>query len=362
MVFGKEHVTPSLPKGYRGLSLRMFRRYILFVLLLSAALSGFAQARPAAVPFIYFGHVFLADPETMEIRRIGALSLTAPAVAADPRGLVWGRLDKTVFAALDPATGKVVRRVSLPFPVYDHVITPSGKAFVTHASQTKDGFTVSVVDTEVGKAITEIRHIAGLRTDLTTAGETVYLAVAGPERGPDGALRLYELNASPGGTRELLSAVDPLRTLRLAADGPRLYAAWLPRTGSDAPARIEVRDRTTRRVERIADDSLWGEGRRLTGVYAEGRAVYLIFNTDDGGCEIAVADSDLTTIRVRLPMTGPVSRILAVRGAIIMYLDFSFAAGYRDVSLRFYDMNARKEVKAIGIPGWLAHMNLRKAK
>jgi hypothetical protein len=342
----------------------MLRRWSFLVLFLAAALSGFAQAVPpsTAIPFIYFGHVFLADPGTMEIRRIGALSLTAPAVAADPRGLVWGRLDKAEFAALDPATGEVVRRVSLQFPVYDHVITPSGKAFVTHASLTKEGFTVSVVDTGAGIAITEIRRIAGLRTDLISIDETVYLAVVEAGHGKDGRLRLYEIDAKDNAIREIAPSTSSRHFLRIAVAGSRLYVAFVARLDSKASARVDVIDRSTRRVIRSADEVLWGKGRRLTGIYAEGQAVYLLFSTDDGGHEIAVTDPELTVIRVRLPLPGPVSRILAVRGAIIMYLDFSFAAGNRDVSLRFYDMNARKEVKAIGIPGWLAQLNLQKAK
>jgi hypothetical protein len=37
------------------------------------------ESRPdTQVPFIYYGHVFLADAEAMGIRRIGSLSVTAP--------------------------------------------------------------------------------------------------------------------------------------------------------------------------------------------------------------------------------------------------------------------------------------------
>jgi hypothetical protein len=335
-----------------------------FLLASFAVLPLCAQpTRPSGeVPFVYFGHVFLVDPDAMSLRRVGALSLTTPAVARDPQGRIWGRLERNELAALDPATGAVAARVPLPYAAYEHVVTPSGLAVVTHAAQTKEGFTATVVDTAAGKAVREITGIAGLRTDLAAAGETVYLAVIGTGRNDGGALRLYEIDPRAGALRELLVDRSGVHGLRVAAAGGRLYAAFVARPGSGAPERIEVRDRPTARIVRTADESLWGKDRRLTGLYATGTAVFLFLETAGRAHELLVADPGLSLALRRLSLPGPVSRVLAARGNELVYLDVPFEAGYRDVNLCFYDLGLGKEVKRVNIPGYVASLNKVPAK
>ncbi|OHD71265.1 MAG: hypothetical protein A2V99_11240 [Spirochaetes bacterium RBG_16_67_19] len=169
-------------------------------------------------------------------------------MAADPEGRFWGRLEPRYLAALDPASGQPCTRIELPCKPYNHLITTSGKAYVTHSALTKEGFTLSVVDTRRSVMLRELTGIAGLRTDLVQAAGFVYLAVAGVGKENSRHCYLYQIDEATDRIREALHSTDKGFYWKLAAAGERLYLGWLPArdaassVGSTAFGRVEVRD------------------------------------------------------------------------------------------------------------------------
>lgn len=302
-------------------------------------------------PLIYFGNVLLADAGEGSLRRVGTLSAAASAVAADPAGRIWGRVDPNAIAALDPLSGKVTARVSLPTTARAHLITPQGKAYITHSVLTKNGFSLSVVDTRRGTLLRTLDRIDGLRTDLVQADGYVFLAGVGVRREDDKHLYLYRIDTQTDELREVRHFTEPGYTCRLAASGKRLYVACLPGYGSTALARVEALEADTLRPL-----GAWRQGAGEPvprGLYAAPGEVLLFCETRDGGHELRVLDPRLETIRATLPLISPVARVLGLQGRTLLYVDLPFELGYREVNLRFYDLGAGKEVKSISIPGFL---------
>jgi len=52
-------------------------------------------------------------------------------------------------------------------------------------------------------------------------------------------------------------------------------------------------------------------------------------------------------------LQGPVAHVLGVHGSILVYLDYPFEVGYRDVSICFYGLEAGRELKRIRIREFL---------
>jgi hypothetical protein len=323
---------------------------LLLLLLCALSCSGEDAENPAVYPLLYFGQVLLADPSRLELRRVGELSPAAPAVAADPEGLLWGRLEPRYLAALDPASGRLRARVELPRRPYNHVITPSGKAYVTHSALTKEGFTLSVVDTRRKVLLRELTGIAGLRTDLAQAAGFVYLAAAGVGKEDSRHCYLYQIDEATDRVREALHSPDTGFYWKLAAAGERLYLGWLPAwdsSGSAGFSRVEVREARSLQLLRT-----WGEAPGpLRALYAAGGQVLLFFADPKGNTDLLVLDPLLSTVLQARKLAGPVARVLGLRAGILTYLDRRFEAGHTEVNVCFYELGAGRELKRIKLGG-----------
>jgi len=326
---------------------------LLPLLLCTLSCSGEAAEDPSVYPLLYFGQVLLADAAKLELRVVGELSSAAPSVAADPQGLLWGRLEPRYLAALDPASGRLGARVELPRRPYNHLITPSGKAYVTHSALTKEGFTLSVVDTRRRVLLGELTGIAGLRTDLAQAAGFVFLAAQGV--GPENRQHsyLYRIETDTDRLREALRSADTGFHWKLAATGQRLYLGYLPARHSSAstsPAgfgRVEVRD-----ARSLALLGAWEKAPGpLRALFATMERVLLFFEDEQGDTELLELDALLAGVRRQHELAGPVARVLGLRGGVLTYLDYPFELGYTRVNVCFYDLESGKELKRIDVGG-----------
>ena len=331
------------------------RSFAALLLLLLCVVFCFGEAAedPSVYPLIHFGQVFLADPARLELRVAGELSPAAPGVAADPEGRLWGRLEPRYLAALDPASGRLCARVKLPRKPYNHLITPSGKAYVTHSALTKEGFTLSVVDTRRKVLLRELTGIVGLRTDLVPAAGFVYLAVAGVGKENSRHCYLYQIDEATDRIREALHSKDKGFYWKLAAAGERLYLGWLPArdaassVGSTAFGRVEVRD--ARSLELLRS---WERAPGpLRALYACPEQVLLFFEDQAGNTELWVMDPLLSAVLQARQLAGPVAGVLGLRAGILTYLDRRFETGYTEVNLCFYELGAGRELKRIKLGG-----------
>jgi hypothetical protein len=331
------------------------RSFAALLLLLLCALSCFGEAAedPSEYPLLYFGQVLLADPAKLELRRVGELSPAAPSVAADQEGRLWGRLEPRYLAAIDPASGRLCARVELPRKPYNHLITSAGKAYVTHSALTKEGFTLSVVDTRRSVLLRELTGIAGLRTDLAQAAGFVYLAAAGVGKEDSRHCYLYQIDGATDRIREALHSPDTGFYWKLAAAGERLYLGWLPArdaassVGSAAFGRVEVRDARSLEVLRT-----WGEAPGpLRALFAAAGQVLLFFADQEGNTDLLVLDPLLGAVLQARQLAGPVARVLGLRAGILTYLDRRFETGHTEVNVCFYELEAGRELKRIAIGG-----------
>ena len=323
---------------------------LLLLLLCPGFCFGEAAEDPSVYPLIHFGQVLLADPAKLELRRVGELSPAAPAVAADPEGLLWGRLEPRYLAAIDPASGRLGARVELPRKPYNHLITSAGKAYVTHSALTKEGFTLSVVDTRRKVLLRELTGIAGLRTDLALAAGFVFLAAAGVGKEDSRHCYLYQIDEATDRIREALHSPDTGFYWKLAAAGERLYIGWLPArdsSGSASFGRVEVRDARSLQLLRT-----WGEAPGpLRALYAAAGQVLLCFADQKGNTDLLVLDPLLGAVLQARKLAGPVARVLGLRAGILTYLDRRFETGHTEVNVCFYELEPGRELKRIAIGG-----------
>lgn len=325
------------------------RRLVALLLLLGGAAGGFGENSAGLFPLVYFGKVLLADSSRLELRLVGTLSPAARAAAADPRGRIWGRLEPRQLAALDPASGKMVARVGLPHKPQSLLITPRGEAYVTHSSRTKEGFTLSVVDTRGAALLREMGGIAGTATDLAQTEGLVYLAAEGASR-EDGAYSyLYQIDTASDRLREVMRLEDAGSYWKLAADGGRLYLAYVPTTDDPRFGSVEVRE--ARSFDLLAR---WdGAGGPLRALYAAGGRVLVFCGKAEGETELLVMDPLLRSVSRRQALPGPVARVLGILGTTLAYLDALATEDNTKVNVCFYDLEAGVELKCIDVRDFL---------
>ena len=326
-------------------------RILPLVFLLCCIGSSYGEgSEPAGgYPLIFFGRILLADAPRLELRRAGTLSPAAPMVAADAAGRIWGRLEPRYFAALDPVRDRIVTRVKLPHKSHIFLITRAGKAYVTHRSPTREGYSISVVDTRQGMLLRELKGIAGLPVDLAEAAGFVYLAAAGVLRDDPMESHLYQIEEETDRIHEVLDSSDTGYSWKITAAGDRLYLGYLPSRENPWNGRVEVRDARTFRLLRSWEASPGP----LRGLYASERQVLLFSEGKGGGTELLLLDPLLNAASQARLLEGPVARVLGVHGSRLVYLDYPFEAGYTNVSVRFYDLEAGRELKRINIRDYL---------
>ena len=327
----------------------MGRLVALLLLLLGGAAGGFAENSAGVFPLVYFGKVLLADSSKLQLRLVGALSPAARAVAADPRGWIWGRLEPRHLAALEPDSGEMVARVRLPRKPQSLLITPDGKAYVTHGSPSKEGFILSVVDTRGAALLRELSGIAGSATDLAQTEGLVFLAAEGVGRQDYQFSFLYQIDTGSDRLREVLRMDDAGIYWKLAADGGRLYLGYLPTTDDPRLGWVEARE--ARSLSLLASwDRVPGP---LRALYAAGGRVFLFCGKPEGDAELLVLDPLLRSVARRYALQGPVARVLGVHGAILAYLDYAFETGTGKVNACFYDLEEGRELRRIDVQNFL---------
>lgn len=297
-------------------------------------------ASPDSLAFIYFGKVLLVDPSRQELRLVGTLSPAAPVVGTDPQGWIWGRLEPRHLAALDPDSGELVARVRLPRKPYHQLIAEDGLAYVTHQSRTKDGFTLSVVDTRSRSLLRELPGIAGLHTDLAQAAGAVFLAAEGASVEDSRFSYLYRVDAAGTRISEVLRFEDAGYFWKLAADGDRLYLGYLPTREDPRLGRVEVRDART-----LGLVGSWEKAPGpLRGLYAAGGRVLLFCGAGAGDTDLLLLDPLLRSAPQVRRLQGPVGQVLGIAARTLVYLDHPSEAGYRDLGVHFYGLEAGREL------------------
>jgi hypothetical protein len=321
------------------------RKLFPVLLLLCRAALCSAEASPSTFAFIYYGKVLLADPSGLQLRLVGTLSPAALAVASDPQGLIWGRLEPRHLAALDPGNGELVARVRLPRKPSHLLIAADGKAYVTHQSPAKEGFTLSVVDTRSKALLRELPGIAGLHTDLAQAAGFVYLAAEGATSEDSRYSYLYQVDGAGSRIREVLRFEDAGYFWKLAGDGDRLYLGYLPTREDPRLGKVEVRDARTMdlvgRWEKVPGP--------LRGLYAAAGRVLLFCGVGGGDTELLLLDPLLRAAPQVRRLQGPVGQVLGILGETLIYLDYPSEAGNRDVSVRLYGLEAGRELGRIKV-------------
>lgn len=323
---------------------------------------GFGQSPESSgtYPLLHYGRALLVDAKRLELRLAGTFSPVGPGIALDAQGRIWGRLEPSHLAALDPVRQQIVVRLKLADKPGVILVTSSGEAYVTHRKPAQDGFRVSVVDTRRDVLLRELRGLAGLPLELVEAGGAVYAAAAGVLREDPLEWHLYRLEPGTDRYREVLASADAGYSWTLAAAGALLYVGYLPAGKDSRPGRVEVRDaRDAGTAQLLA--SWENTGGRLRGVFAvpetpdgAGRAgkpaqVLLFREAADGNTELLVLDPLLQgSPRVRL-LSGPFARALGVHGSTLVYVDRAFQTGQTRVALVFYDLEAGRELKRIDV-------------
>jgi hypothetical protein len=319
------------------------------LLLLGCAAGIFGEDAAGAFPLIYFSKVLLADPASLQLRRVGTLSPAARQVAMDPQGRIWGRLEPRHLAAFDQASGEMVARVRLPRKPENLLITPAGKAYVTHSSRSKEGFTMSVVDTRRLKLLRELAGIAGTATDLAQTEGLVYLAAEGASREDSAFSYLYRVDTASDHLREVLRLEDAGSYWKLAADGGRLYVGSLPTRDDPRLGSVEARD--ARSFDLLAR---WdGATGPLRALYAAGSQVFLFCAKPESQTELLVMDPLLRSVFRRHTLRGPVARVLGLHGPTLVYLDALAEEDNTRVNACFYDLEEGRELKRIEIRAFL---------
>ncbi len=324
-------------------------RLLALLLLLGGTALGYGQDSAGLFPLVYYGRVLLADASRLQLRSVGTLSPAAREVALGPRGWIWGRLEPRHLAALDPDSGEMVARVRLPHKPESLLITPGGKAYVTHSDRTKEGFTVSVVDIRGTEFLRELTGVAGTETDLAQTEGQVYLAAEGASREDNAYSYLCRIDTTTDALREVLRLEDAGSYWKLAADGGRLYLGYVPTRDDPRFGTVEVRD-----VRSFALLARWdGATGPLRALHAAGGQVLLFCGKAELETELLIMDPLLRSVSRRHALEGSAARVLGIHGATLVYLDALPEENNTKVNACFYDLKEGRELKRIDVRDFL---------
>ena len=301
--------------------------------------------------FIEYGVLFKID-NNMNLQIVGFFHPAAPTVARDPYGFFWARVDNNHFAAINPENGKMIADIKLPFRPYNHIITPDGKAYITHNTLTKDRFTISIVDTKKKKFVGEIKGIHGLRTSIVYCCKKVYLATMG--FGSDKYLYLYRIYERHRKVEEVLKESIKNHVLLLASFNNKVFIfgskplssnlnsinLYILENSTNSPAKMKLK--IDRSISRITGKPFSKNGKiYIPIVLINGNSLIVTMNTKD----YSIADE--------YPLEGTVYKIIDIKNGLLFYLDNPLEVGKRGVSLICYDTIGEKEVKRVSLLNFL---------
>ena len=320
------------------------------VLIVSGCSSGSRRYQNELDPlhFIIYGRVFEIDLEEMKIISVTRFHPSAPTVARAPDGLYWARVGEKGMAGYNPINGKQEATVMLPYRPYNHIITPEGKAYVTHHTLTGEGFSVSVIDTDKNKLTNQLKNISGLRTDIAYGYGHVYLATE--DVGNDSCLHLYQIDTRNDHLEEIYRVPESGFSWRVSVYADVLVLGRVYRSKSADSIQIILLDRSGKEVlQRIDSDDL-GDIQILGKMIIVHESGFLPCRTKNNGFGIAVFNLEGFRIQDILPVTAHVYQIIGTRENLLIYTDHPLNRKRQGIiSLYFYDMNQRKEVKVIDV-------------
>jgi len=151
---------------------------------------------------------------------------------------------------------------------------------------------------------------------------------------------LYRVDAAGTRISEVLRFEDAGYFWKLAADGDRLYLGYLPTREDPRLGRVEVRDART-----LGLVGSWEKAPGpLRGLYAAGGRVLLFCGAGAGDTDLLLLDPLLRSAPQVRRLQGPVGQVLGIAARTLVYLDHPSEAGYRDLGVHFYGLEAGREL------------------
>lgn len=302
--------------------------------------------------FLVYGRLLEINPEEQTLSLLCTFHHAAPTVDLSPDGLYWARLIGNTMAAFNPKTKEMEVKVMLPHRPYNHIITPNGKAYVTHHTLTPQGFWVSVVNTYKKKFITAIKHIYGLRTDLAYGNGFVYLATIGVGR-PDN-LYLYQIDTRSDRLKEIYRVTKTDYHWKISVLDDRLYICRTNMPNKNPDPLIEIMDLEKRKIiKTITNSDLQGVKEIIGKITFVKDQAFLPCRTLDGGYGIALFNPHSGSMEKILDVSSHIYQIIGIKGDTLFYIDNPAQVGKEGISLYFYNLRKGKEVKIINIAQFL---------
>lgn len=319
---------------------------------LDGSLSLESQSTSDSSFFLAYGHLMKIHPEELTLSLLYDFDPAAPTVGISPDGLYWARIGDRTLAAYNPNTGKIVANVMLPHRPYNHIITPEGKAYVTHHTLTNEKFWISIIDTNTKEFKGIIKNISGLRTSMAIGDDSAYLATIGVEK--EDYLYLYQINSRDDRIEEIYRVQKTGYHWKISVLDGYLYMCRICKPELQADPIIEVMDLEKKTiVKTIPPSRLKGIRRIIEKVTFLGNQGFFPCRLTNGSYGIAVFNASLGEVTEVLNVRGQVYRIIGLKDDVLFYVDNPAQQGEKGVSLYFYSLHKRKEVKNINITEFL---------
>ena len=258
-------------------------------------------------------------------------AVTDMAVSHDGRHLVAVHYGEDAVSVIDIATLTVSATVSGIAEPY--AVATADRAYVNSASDSEDS--VVAIDLKAGAALAAKEITVGARgLAVSPAGDALYVARSG-----DAVADVAVIDVESGKSKTITvtrTADDWVDTVRINADGTRLYAALNTDTGGS----LVVIDIQARRVLHtialggsIGDIAVDRDNRK---VLVRGAAAYLAL-----GHEVAVIDTTTASIVDRIDAGGPVSCIaVSLDGTRLFVADYDGAITSLEVAKTGLELRA----------------------
>ncbi len=308
--------------------------------------------------FMAYGRVFTIDTndtKKQDISFLCAFHTTAPCVDISSEGLFFARISSKNMAVFDPLKKKFTATIPLQYRIYNHIITPNHKAYVTHHTLTSKGFTISVIDTYKKKFKEEIQHISGLRTDLAQGNNFVYLTTLGVDK--DEYIYLYEINTKNNHLQEIYKTHKKGYYWKIAINNNHLYLSHIYTKDNDVKPIIQIMDLSNKTIFKSIRFPVSSKIKKILGkITFTKKEAFLPCYMSNNKNIIVSFDPFIGTIKNIYPIKGKIYKIIGIKNQILYYIDNPMQVGKAGISLYFYDLKKKKEVKIINIKQFLKNI------